>query len=173
MSVMITSYTPLRIFISLVSCHHDQRPGRGDQPIDSFYHIPASRYFFGSYGLSAGINGVKSFIRGEWRYLGFEASIQNEFGDYKTFRQHLPDSAANIIFKKNLSGTIGIYTEVLWSNRFKTQYGLKFSLSMIVNSKSNYTIQNTYSIFPISYFSTTFHTTVKTFHRVYAAEFWN
>ena len=137
--------------------------GGGDQPIDSFYHIPASRYFFGSYGLSAGINGVKSFIRGEWRYLGLEASIQNEFGDYKTFRQHLPDSAANIIFKKNLSGTIGIYTEALWSNRFKTQYGLKFSLSMIVNSKSNYTIQNTYSIFPISYFSTTFHTTVKHF----------
>jgi len=34
--------------------------GPGDNPIDTFYHIPGNSYFFGSYGLSAGINGVKS-----------------------------------------------------------------------------------------------------------------
>jgi hypothetical protein len=76
-------------------------------------------------------------------------------------RQKLPDTAANIIFKNNLTGTVGIYTEALWHNRYKTQFGFKFSFNMLVNPKTNYTMQNTYSIFPVSYFSTTYHITVK------------
>lgn len=135
----------------------------GDQPIDTFYHIPANKYFFGSYGLSGGFNGVVTRSRGEWRWLGVETSIQREFGNYYTFRKNLPDSAANIIFKNNLTGTIGIYTDALWSNKYNTQFGLKFSLYMLVNSSSEYTVQNSYSIFPVTFFSMTFHTTVKQF----------
>jgi hypothetical protein len=135
----------------------------GDVPIDTFYHIPSNTYYFGSYGLSAGINGVKSQGHREWRYLGVEITMQKEFGDYYPFRQKLVDSAANMIFKNNLTGTIGIYTDALWSNRYHTQYGLKFALNMLVNSRNDYTIQNSYSIFPITYFSMTFHTTVKQF----------
>ncbi len=134
-----------------------------DIPTDTFYHIRGRRYSFGSYGISGGINGVKTLRHLEWRYLGFETSIQKEFGDYYTFRKNLPDTAANIIFKNNLTGVIGIYTESLWANRFRTEYGLKFSLNMLVNPRSDYTMQNTYSIFPISYFSTTFHITTKQF----------
>ncbi len=137
--------------------------GGGDKPIDTFYHIPANRYSFGSFGLSAGMNGVKTLRRMEWRFLGFEVALQKEFGDYYKFRRALADTAANIIFKNNLTGVIGIYTESLWSNRYQTQYGLKFSLNMLVNPESNYTMQNTYSIFPISYFSITYHMTVKHF----------
>ena len=137
--------------------------GGGDKPIDTFYHIRGRRYSFGSYGISAGINGVKTLRHLEWRYLGFETSIQKEFGDYYEFRKNLVDTAANIIFKNNLTGTIGIYTESLWRNRYATQYGLKFSLNMLINPRSDYTMQNTYSIFPISYFSMTFHITSKQF----------
>jgi len=133
----------------------------GDIPIDTFYHIPGRKYSFGSYGISGGINGVKTLRHLEWRYLGFETSIQKEFGDYYEFRKNLVDTAANIIFKNNLTGTIGIYTESLWRNRYGTQYGLKFSLNMLINPKSDYTMQNTYGIFPISYFSMTFHMTTK------------
>jgi hypothetical protein len=135
--------------------------GGGDKPIDSFYHIPANKYFFGSYGLSAGINGIKTLRGMEWRFLGFEVVVQKEFGNYYRFRENLPDTAANIIFKNNFTGTIGFYTESLWHNRFNTQYGLKFSLNMLLNPQSDYTKEDTYSIFPISYFSTTFHITAK------------
>ncbi len=135
--------------------------GGGDQPIDSFYHIPANQYFFGTYGVSAGFNGLKTLRNMEWRFLGFECSLQKEFGDYYRFRESLPDTAANIIFKNNFTGTIGIYTESLWHNRWNTQYGLKFSLSMLLNPQGNYTKEDTYSIYPVSYFSTTFHVTTK------------
>jgi hypothetical protein len=137
--------------------------GGGDQPIDSFYHIPGNKYSYGSYGISGGINGVKSSGRTEWRYLGFETSWQKEFGDYYSFRKNLPDSAANIIFRNNLTGIIAIYTDALWSNQHMTQFGFKFSLSMLVNPENNYTRFNTYSIFPVSFFSTTFHITAKQF----------
>jgi hypothetical protein len=137
--------------------------GGGDKPIDSFYHIPPNRYSFGSYGISGGINGVKTLHRLEWRYLGFETSIQKEFGDYYSFRKNLPDSAANIIFRNNITGTIGIYTESLWHNKYNTQFGFRFSLNMLINPKGNYMMQNTYSIFPVSYFSMSFHVTVKQF----------
>jgi hypothetical protein len=135
--------------------------GGGDKPIDSFYRIPAGRYFFGSYGVSGGINGLKTLRGMEWRFLGLELCIQKEFGDYYKFRESLPDTAANIIFKNNFTGIIGLYTESLWRNRFNTQYGLKFALSMLLNPQGNYTKENTYSIYPISYFSTTFHITAK------------
>jgi hypothetical protein len=137
--------------------------GGGDRPIDSFYHIPANKYFFGSYGVSAGINGLKTLRRMEWRFLGLELCLQKEFGNYYQFRQALPDTAANIIFKNNFTGTLGIYTESLWRNRSNTQYGLKFSLNMLLNPQSDYTKENTYGIFPISYLSTTFHMTAKRF----------
>jgi hypothetical protein len=137
--------------------------GGGDQPIDTFYQIPAHKYSFGSYGISGGINGVKSSGNTEWRYLGFETTLQNEFGDYYSFRKNLPDSAANIIFKNHLTGTIGIYTDALWRSRHMTQFGFKFALNMLLNSTSNYTRLNTYVIFPVTFFSTTFHITANQF----------
>jgi hypothetical protein len=137
--------------------------GGGDQPIDTFYHIPAHTYSFGSYGISGGINGVKSSGRTEWRYLGFETTLQNEFGNYYSFRKNLPDSAANIIFKHQVTGSIGIYTDALWRNRQNTQFGIKFALDMLMNPPNNYTSLNTYSIFPVTFFSTTFHITANQF----------
>ena len=147
--------------------HYITRPsgflGGEEEPIDTFYHIPGNKYFFGTYGLSGGFNGVLTKGRGEWRYLGVEGTIQKEFGNYYTFRRTLPDSAANIIFKNNLTGTIGIYTDALWSYRNGSQFGLKFAIYELLNSEKDYTIRNAESIFPINFFSITFHGTVKRF----------
>jgi len=145
--------------------------GGGDKPIDTFYHIPSHRYSFGSYGLSGGINGVKSSGSTEWRYLWLETSWQNEFGDYYSFRKNLPDSAANIIFKHHVTGSIGIYTDALWRTRHMTQFGFKIALNMLVNPSSNYTRLNTYSIFPVTFFSTTFHVTANQFTGFMQANF--
>ena len=135
----------------------------GGSPIDTFYHNPAKKYSFGSYGLSAGFNGVATKGRGEWRYLGVEATIQKEFGNYYTFRQSLPDSAANIIFRNDLTGTIGIYSDALWSYRNGSQFGIKFGIYQVVNSQKEYTVQNANIIFPVNFFSLTFHGTIKRF----------
>jgi hypothetical protein len=132
-------------------------------PIDTFYHIPANKYFFGSYGLSAGFNGVATHHRGEWRYLGVEAAIQKEFGNYYPFRKSLPDSAANIIFRNNLTGIIGLYTDALWSYRDGNQFGIKFSVYRLLNAETEYTSQNAYNIFPVIFFSLTLHGTGKRF----------
>ena len=137
--------------------------GGGDLPIDSFYHIPSHKYSFGSYGISGGINGVKSSAKTEWRYLGLETSLQNEFGDYYSFRKNLPDSAANIVFKHHLTGSIGIYTDALWRSKHMTQFGFKFALYMLMNPTSNYTRFNTYSIFPVTFFVFSFHITANQF----------
>ncbi|HEY8734468.1 MAG TPA: hypothetical protein VIL90_07890 [Puia sp.] len=71
-------------------------------PYDTIYHIPGKGEFFGSYGIMGGINLVFDGHRGEWRAIGIETAIQNEFGNYLEFRKSLPDTAANIIFTKNL-----------------------------------------------------------------------
>jgi hypothetical protein len=135
----------------------------GGSPIDTFYHIPANKYSFGSYGLSAGFNGVATKGRGEWRYLGVEGTIQKEFGSYYGFRKSLPDSAANIIFRNNVTGMIGLYTDALWSYRDGTQFGIKFSVYRLLNAESEYSTQYAYDIFPVLFFSLTLHGTGKRF----------
>ena len=160
-SVSIGNY-----FVSNFYNSHYKREGLFalyDTPIDTFYHIPANKYFFGSYGLSAGINGVVTRGNKEWRYLGVEMTIQKEFGNYYPFRKNLVDSAANVVFRNNLTGTFGIYTDALWSNRNHVQFGFKFALNTMINSRNDYTVQNSYSIFPLTYFSITYHVGVKQF----------
>ncbi len=134
-------------------------------PIDTTYHIPATRTTFGSYGVSGGINYVIPFSKGEWRALGVETSLQNEFGNYVGFRNGLPDTAATIIFRQKFTGTIGLYTDLLWRDHHKNEWGFKFSVGEVINPQSNYSIYQkvvypatpTTNIFPLSYFSTAFH----------------
>ena len=131
---------------------------------DTIYHIPDQGKFFGSYGASGGINIVNASGKHEWRALGIEATIQNEFGNYSDFRKGLPDSAANVIFKKTLTVTMGLYTDIIWKSRHQMVFGLKFSGGLMLNSKSNYSqmitdINATKNIFPLTYFSPCFHVT--------------
>ena len=131
---------------------------------DTIYHIPGQGKFFGSYGLSGGINIVDASDRHEWRALGIETTIQNEFGNYSDLRKSLPDSAANVIFRKTLTVTLGLYTDIIWKSRHQMVFGLKFSGGLMLNSKSNYSqmitdIKATQNIFPLTYFSPCFHVT--------------
>ncbi len=151
------------------NCHYHYSPGFfNNLPIadDTIFHIPDKGMFFGSYGFSGGINIVKSSDRREWRALGIETTIQNEFGNYADFRKNLPDSAANVIFRKTLTATIGLYTDMIWISRHQRVYGFKFSGGFILNSSNNYSqmitdIKSTKNIFPLTYFSPCFHATIE------------
>ncbi len=99
--------------------------GPVSNPIDTIYHIPPSYQTFGSYGVSGGLNYVIPFKKGEWRALGIETSLQNEFGNYAGFRNSLPDTAATVIFRKRFTGTIGLYTDLAWKDHHKNEWGFQ------------------------------------------------
>jgi hypothetical protein len=133
-------------------------------PDDTLYHVPDKGRFFGSYGGSGGINVVLSSRNHEWRAIGVEASVQNEFGNYSDFRKSLPDSAANVIFRKTLTTSFGLFTDIIWKTRHDMVFGFKFSGGWILNPKTNYDhfvtdIKATKNILPLTYFSPCFHAT--------------
>jgi len=127
---------------------------------DTAYY--ASNNFFGSFGFNGGINAVVPIRNGgEWRVVGVETSVQKEFGSYYNFRKNLPDSAADVIFKKNVTGTVGIFTNVIGKSRHGTEFGYKMSLGFMLNPESDYThYYNPNNIVnPVIYFSHTLHLT--------------
>ena len=73
----------------------------------------AGNYFFGGAGVDGGINFVLPSARSEWRVLGVETSLRQEFGKYADFRKNLPDSVATLVIRDRSFGTAGIYTELL------------------------------------------------------------
>jgi hypothetical protein len=132
-------------------------------PLDTLNHISNSNNFFGSYGVSGGINivtthqHVRKYRHSEWRILGLETSLQKEFGQYADFRDKLPDSAANIIFRKHFSAYMGLYTEWLWTNRDKVEFGFKMAAGMDLNPGSSYSNYYGPSILPLYFFSIAYH----------------
>jgi hypothetical protein len=68
---------------------------------------------FGGVGFQGGINGVTSIGPGEWRYLGLETSVTQEFGNYLAVRKQMPDSIATLINRSPLFATLGITTELV------------------------------------------------------------
>jgi hypothetical protein len=143
--------------------------GRGGypNPYDTAIHIPGAGCFFGSYGVSGGINIVtthqhrREYRHSEWRILGIETSLQKEFGKYSQWRDKLPDSTANIIFRKHYYAYLGLYTEWLWTNRHKTEVGFKIGLGTDLNPGSSYSNNFQYRsyILPLYSFSIAYHVT--------------
>ncbi len=85
--------------------------------------------FFGAYGLNGGISAAKRMgRRGEWRYIGIEGSLFNEFGSYYNFRKNLADSQAIEIDRKKYLGAAGITTELIFKGRSQNKFGIKFGL---------------------------------------------
>ena len=132
-------------------------------PLDSLNHIPNSSNFFGSYGVSGGINivatheHISKYRHSEWRILGLETSLQRGFGRYSDFRDKLPDSAANIIFRKHFSSYLGLYTEWLWTNRSKAEFGFKMAVGTDLSPGSSYSYYFAPSILPLYCFSIAYH----------------
>ncbi|HLK29955.1 MAG TPA: hypothetical protein VKT28_15350 [Puia sp.] len=121
-----------------------------------------SNNFFGSYGFNGGINAVMPTRHGgEWRVIGIETSVQKEFGSYYNFRKNLPDSSADIIFRKNVTGTLGIFTNIIAKSRRGSQFGYKMSLGFMLNPESDYThyYDRHTLVNPTIYFSHTIHFT--------------
>jgi hypothetical protein len=74
---------------------------------------------FGGAGFSGGINAVTPMGQGEWRFLGIETALHQEFGDYLHFRRKIPDSLVSFIVRKPFFGTMGLTSE--WV--FRTVHG--------------------------------------------------
>jgi hypothetical protein len=68
---------------------------------------------FGGVGFSGGINMVKPFRKGEWRFIGLEATLHREFGDYLSFRKKLPDSLTAVNVRSPFFATVGYTTEII------------------------------------------------------------
>ncbi|HUP11517.1 MAG TPA: hypothetical protein VM187_04880 [Niastella sp.] len=73
---------------------------------------------FGGTGFEGGINVVMPFEGGEWRLIGVETSLYNEFGKYLQFRKTLPDpdsydNVIDLVVRNKFYGTFGGYTEVI------------------------------------------------------------
>jgi hypothetical protein len=134
-------------------------------PYDTAIRIKGSDNFFGSYGISGGINlvvthqHIRYYRHSEWRILGIETSLQNEFGEYASRRDKMPDSLANIIYKRHFSAYLGLFTEWMWTNKHKTEFGFKLALGEDLNAGSNYTCYYAKSILPLYSFSLTYHVT--------------
>jgi len=131
------------------------------QYFDTVFRVTGRSSFFGNYGFTGGINMVIPFEKGEWRPLGIEMSVQNEFGNYLNFRKTLPDSAADIVFRKSFTATLGFYMDIIGKNRHGTEFGYKISYGFPLNSINNYYRNVGASIFPMCYLSNTFHLTKK------------
>ena len=145
--------------------HHYYFNGGNGNPytMDSSNHIPASGNFFGSYGVSGGINivapheHIRKYRHSEWRALGLETSLQWEFGKYADLRNQLADSAANVIFRKQFSSYLGLYTEWLWTNRVQAEFGFKMAAGMDLSPGSHYSSYYASSILPLYVFSIAYH----------------
>jgi len=120
---------------------------------------------FGAYGGYGGISAAARMgRRGEWRYIGIEGNLFNEFGDYYTFRKSLPDSAATTIDKKKYLGSLGISTELIFKGRSQNKFGMKFAFGSYLRSLpyNNGRSSNPYNTQDnLLYFSNTYHFTVQ------------
>jgi hypothetical protein len=120
---------------------------------------------FGGYGLNAGFSAsVPMGRRGEWRYVGVEGSLYNEFGDYYSFRKNLPDSAATIIDKNKYLGSLGVNTELVFKGRSLNKFGIKIAMGSYLRRLHYYngfspSFYN--SSQDLLYFSNTYHFTTK------------
>jgi hypothetical protein len=126
------------------------------------FQIPTSNQYYGTYGFNGGINTVIPFPkgRGEWRAIGIETSVIKEFGNYYNFRKALVDSSADVIFRNNITGTLGISTDIIGRSRGGTEFGYKAAVGFMLNPISDYThVYNPGDVNPILYASHTLHLT--------------
>ncbi len=145
---------------SIADFNTRDRPYRYDDT-SSYYHIKGMNKFFGYYGFNGGIDVVLPTKHGgEWRIIGIETSVQKEFGNYYSFRKNLRDSSADVIFRNNVTGTFGFFTEIIGKTRRGKEFGYKMSYGFMLNSQSDYThIYEADILHTPAYFSHTLHWT--------------
>ncbi len=75
-----------------------------------------TNHFFGSFNLNGGINFVIPFHKvGEWRVLGLHESMQQEFGNYLSFRRGFNPDTVDGVANSSFLNTIGISSELAFN----------------------------------------------------------
>ena len=80
--------------------------------------LSGPRTFAGA-GFNGGVNAMIPMGQGEWRFLGIETALHQEFGDYLHFRRRLADSLATYIVRQPFFATVGLTSEWI----FRTKRG--------------------------------------------------
>lgn len=102
---------------------------------DTYIDSIGGTKFYGSLGVSGGINTVIPFEKGgEWRIFGLEFSHQYEWDNsYAAFRKKIPKTDANFVEHSRHFSTLGMTSEVLFKLSNTENLGYKtlvgFSLS--------------------------------------------
>jgi len=114
--------------------------------------------FFGGWGVTGGLNLNLPFAKNEWR-IGTELSWQQEFGKYLDFRNHLPDTAANLIGASKSYTTLAFTSDLVFHTP-KGAVGYKIAFVKSLTLLHGFDRDRLpYSMSP-GYVSQTFHVTV-------------
>jgi hypothetical protein len=127
--------------------------------VDSY----AGNHLFGGVGFQGGINGVIPIGKGEWRFLGVETSLTQEFGNYLAVRKQMPDTIANLINRNPLFATIGLNTELVAYSRqgeFGFRWGYGWALGSSYSNPGIYDNESGSSLH-YTYFNFSFHYTYR------------
>ncbi len=99
--------------------------------------------FFGSCGLNSGVNIVLNFGSFEWRAIGIEGAVYNEFGEFLNYRKSVPDSNTSVRETNSLTKSLGGTTEFLWKKRRGAVFGYKIAIGgFFINDKKFNGIEN-------------------------------
>jgi hypothetical protein len=111
----------------------------GPNPVKAVDYLNSlvGTYYFGGEGFSGGMNAVMPFDGGEWRFIGFETSLNHEIGNYLTVRKNMPDSAATLNVRSDFFGNLGLTTELVRKNR-TGQFGWKWSAGWALGRNYNF-----------------------------------
>ncbi len=92
--------------------------------------------FFGGAGFSGGVNAMVplgNVGQGEWRFLGIEWNLHDEFGDYLHLRRRMADSLATYIVRQPFFGTLGLGSEWIFRTK-KGDFGFRLGHGWVLGS---------------------------------------
>ena len=112
-------------------------------------------HFFAGTGFDAGINAVVPMGQGEWRVLGVETALHNEFGEFLHLRQKLPDSLAGYIVRRPFFGTVGLTSEFVFRTRLGN-FGFRLAEGKVLGGNyANTGVLDSTDLKPLRYLSYT------------------
>ena len=97
-------------------------------PYSNFSLNRVTPKYFGAYGINGGLNLVLNFNTFEWRAIGLETSVVNEFGKYLSFRKSQADSNLSVLETNGLLRSLGGTTEFLWKRKSGMVVGYKIAI---------------------------------------------
>ncbi|MDP4217740.1 MAG: hypothetical protein Q8927_16180 [Bacteroidota bacterium] len=111
----------------------------GPHPVKAVNYLNSlvGTYYFGGEGFNGGMNAVMPFDGGEWRFIGFETSLNHEIGNYLTVRQNMPDTVATLDVRSDFFGTLGLTTELVRKTN-TGQFGWRWGVGWAMGRNYNF-----------------------------------